>query len=745
MRFTTRALILTAASAYVALGVLRFGLRHLPSQQAEYSVVLAGGFVPHSGGSVGSTRDLRYWSLEAGQAGSVSIGPFPAPEHLHFAVRSGAGDQPPEVFLQLEVTKDRLPVAWVARKEGWSTVDMELPLGWRGWRITLNAVSGPEPRRGDFMLSQPFGWDTGGPQDYGFLESLAAFLANGLLFGTLYVVAAQALAERRWVEPFWVPLCSSAVLGGAAYLVFWAFFASPVAGAAASAALFCTAGVVGIRRDRLIGSQDREWVFVAGLAALLGAFYLSVLYRFPAERDFYQLAANRFLVGMTGDNRLPFDFANHLFHGERPKELGAGWLSSDRPPLQEGWQLIAWPFTRAMGIPSDTASATAAVWLQLLWVFSFYGLVRAAGTSPVRAASWAAAAGLSGFFLVNTLFTWPKLCAGAYAGGAYGMWCMGPPRTSLVRRMAGGLFAALALLCHGGAAFSLLPLAAWAAWRVRKGEVYPWAAVGLALLLALAPWAAYQRYFAPPGNRLLKWHLAGQHEADARPFLRSLADAYGKLSWRQILAAKELNLSSQVSGGWFQALDWSSGGIPDRRDNEFYHTGRALGAWCLGFGFAAALGVSAWRRGTPGRVRPLGGLILWVAASMAIWCLLLYDGAIVHQGSYAVLIGAFAACALALDAAGKAWLGVMAVIQGYIFLATWWPASAVVMGRESVPAVAAVLLSAGACVFWLGWHRRRFSSSNAAIDFERKLARDRRPSVPTAQTEAREGVTIDGG
>ena len=709
LQLTTRTLVLIAAAGAASLGLVRFGLKQLPSQQARYSSAVVGGFSEHTDRSISPGQNLVCWSLDSGRYGTVTIGPFPAPDHIRFAVRGPAGGKGADVFLELEVTKDRIPVVAVSDGKGWKMVDVELPLGWRGWRITLNASSTSANKGGDIGISQPFGWGTGGLQEFGLVDSFIAWLANGLLYGAIFVLVAHWLAQRNLVEPFWVPLASAGALGLAAYVVFWGYFASPTAGKATSIGLMCAALGFGIMRNSPINGKDREWVFVTVLAVIIGAFYLAVLELFPAERDFYQLASNRFLVGLPGDNRLPFDFANDLYHGIRPKELGAGWLSSDRPPLQEGWQLIAWPITQALGFSSNNSSATSAVWFQLLWVLSLYGLLRSSGLGPVRAVSWTAVASLNGFFLLNTLFTWPKLCAGAYACGAYGMWLMAPQPTTTARKTVGGVFAALALLCHGGVAFSLIPLVFWAGWRLCRGEVRPWAAVALVILLALAPWIAYQRYFAPPGDRLLKWHLAGQHEVGTEPLLQTISNSYRRLSWGQIAAAKEANLAFQFGGDWSRSIGASSGGVSDRRADEFYHVGRAIGIWSLSFFLLAVTGLRASGRRRLATVPCLWGLLFWIAASMTLWCLLLYDGAMVHQGSYALMIAIFAFCALGMDAAGRYWLGLIAAVQSYGFFTTWWQGNALITGRESVSAVALALLACAAFGLWLRWAGSRFA------------------------------------
>jgi hypothetical protein len=94
---------------------------------------------------------------------------------------------------------------------------------------------------------------------------------------------------------------------------------------------------------------------------------------------------------------------------------------------------------------------------------------------------------------------------------------------------------------------------------------------------------------------------------------------------------------------------------------------------------------------------------------MTLWCLLLYDGAMVHQGSYALMIAIFAFCALGMDAAGRYWLGLIAAVQSYGFFTTWWQGNALITGRESVSAVALALLACAAFGLWLRWAGSRFA------------------------------------
>jgi hypothetical protein len=76
------------------------------------------------------------------------------------------------------------------------------------------------------------------------------------------------------------------------------------------------------------------------LMLAVGAFYLALLHLYPTQHDFYTLAANRYREAMPSDNELPHATAERLFTAESLRNPNDEWLSSDRPPLQAGWELI---------------------------------------------------------------------------------------------------------------------------------------------------------------------------------------------------------------------------------------------------------------------------------------------------------------------------------------------------------------------------------------------------------------------
>src|SRR4051812_29135723 len=103
-------------------------------------------------------------------------------------------------------------------------------------------------------------------------------------------------------------------------------------------------------------------------------------------------------------------------------------------------------------------------------------------------------------------------------------------------------------------------------------------AAGVFLLFAL-PGLGYQKLYDPPANLLIKEHLAGVDERDARSAWTAIRDSYRAAEWPLTLSRKKMNFVSQFEGNWRRMFDFSGTGAAARRSDEFFHTARAL-AWC---------------------------------------------------------------------------------------------------------------------------------------------------------------------
>ncbi len=662
---------------------------------------------------------VRRWGSWAGNdtnTGAVTLGPFLAPAELRFAVTGYPNQAGNEITLANIATGERLPIKVSSDMgERWRIIVFPVPANWVGKAITLSAHDRTTGLAGWLGISEPLrgGYGTG-PELF---EALTAWAISGLVLGLMWFAVLRHVYRPDWMEPYWAPLFAAGIVAVVGYVAFWVYFASPTWGKIFSCSAMAMGVAGALRRPRADLDLGADVKAVSWLIFVVGLCYLGLLYLFYSSLDFDSLAANRFRDGLPGDNTLPRNIAHALFQGEPLRSPDADWLSSDRPPLQSGWLLLTRPLTLGLGLDERSASGTAAIWLQSIWVFAVFGLWRALGLARHRAVAWVALLACTGFLAQNTVFTWPKLSAAAFACGAFALWmwprgravestgeasvnCLasGSEKTNTDNNsemhsdgerfgrgaspaaiVSGALFAGLAWLSHGGVAFSFLPLVPWLAWKYRRGSWRAWAlAAGVFAVLA-APWLAYQKFYDPPGNRLFKWHLAGVIPKDARGTWQTIRESYAALSGRELVERKRANLATLVSGDWSWWHDFSTASAGRRRSDEFFLTARALTWWLLG---VVALPFVVMR----GRLRETWrahlALVAWALATLLGWCLLMFTPGttVIHQGSYAVMLVLFVLLSLWLEWASPRLIGVVAVLQLGSFVSTWVIANAVVNG-----------------------------------------------------------------
>ncbi len=692
--------------------------RHLTPAHSAVVIAAAGSFQPdgwYPGEPFAGAKGVRAWGSWSGadeNMGTLAIGPFPAPRILRFGLSGYPTNPGNRLEVELVGTPERRVVEHEPVGERWRVVDFELPAQWAGQPIRLLATDSARGLGGWLAVSEPIRGGRGDGNN-GLLESFAAWSINGLLLALLFSTGARWLLAQELLPPCWIPLGAGAWVAIAGYVAFWAYFANALLGTVFSWTVLAVALVLTLTDRRPPASPagsaaTAEITTVVRLCFIIGGFYLALLHLFPSSHDYYTLAANRFRDSLPGDNTIPHAFAERLFGSAPVKNLADEWLSSDRPPLQSGWQLLTWPASKALGLDRRSASGTSAVWFQLLWVAAAYGLLRTFRLSPARAAGWVAVLALGGFFLQNTTYTWPKLSAGAFACGAFAALVLpGPGTRPRVNAAWAALFGGLAWLSHGGVAFSFLALLPWIGWRVARGEWRAWRPAVVLFAGLVLPWFAYQRFYDPPANRLLKWHLGGQADLDPRGTWETIRANYQKAGWHEAWANKAANFHGQIFGDWRRLVDVSAETRVGRRDHEFFHTLRALTWWPV----LAVLAVVLTRRSRINEVRDLATLGGWLLLTIVIWCLLMFGAyqAAIHQGSYAMMIGLFVFFSVLLERTGRGWLVAVAGLQAITLGTTWAVANPAIHGPATgLPVV--IVATAG-----LAWFVYRAFAGSALV------------------------------
>ncbi len=464
-----------------------------------------------------------------------------------------------------------------------------------------------------------------------------------------------------------------AAIAAAGYLSFWAWFFSPLAGRILSCALPLAALLYLLFSLRKLDARARQllkaMLLPLGFSMSAALMILAAGFLYGGWNTPLRTEALRFTSPLPGDNGGPYLLARYLERGYVPKPILGDWHSSDRPPLQTGVVLAAFY------LRSERSYAVLGACLQSLCLFALWMSLSAFAVERRVAKLVLATCLFSGFFFINAFYVWPKLLAAAYTIGFITMLASKTLRAilrekPLIALLAGALLA-FGLLAHAGSIFALLGFAcAMLILRIRL----PWKTIGILVAAAFClylPWFLYQKLFDPPGDRLLKWHLAGVIPVDQRSFLTSLADAYQAIPPKQILDNKIKNFDLATrslptyAGSLMSILSHLPGRTPagaalvfnrtrEVRDETFYRFAPNLGFLALGLP-ALLIGLGKRKRSIQWKLS--AAIWLFAALSFAGWCLLLFGPAqtSVHQGSYVVVLAVYAASVLSLWSI-KPWL-----------------------------------------------------------------------------------------
>lgn len=415
------------------------------------------------------------------------------------------------------------------------------------------------------------------------------------------------------------------------YAAFWIYFVSKLAGQIFSYAVLIASLITivaayrGKRRLELRSPGD----FVVPLAYVycLGVFYLSLLYLFVSPMQAGADVANvRFFPETrAGDNIIPFIFAERIYDRAPIRPFCCGdWLSSDRPPLQAGIFLTQRPLRVAGN--TGLQYQVLGTMLQCLWVCGVWTFLRALGAGRRHILQTICLLAFSAFLFYNSVYVWPKLLAAAFLLFVFAILARGLLERRPLTRVEIVLSAAsfvLALLAHPGSVFSTPAMVVVLLWKRNLLTMKHAALAVLIVIVAVVPWTLYQKLYDPPGNRLLKMHLAGVMEPDSRSTFQAFRDAYGHLSVGTILKNKWANVET--------AMEVAPSPWPSLRVAEREYIPWAIGL--LNLGWLALFG----RRN---RLPHLAQIIACATVNFLVWCMVLFGPGytVTEHGSYADIL-----------------------------------------------------------------------------------------------------------
>jgi hypothetical protein len=643
-------------------------------------------------------EDANYWEAEPGSgdgSGRLTSIPFETPGWITFTVTGDLTRPENDVYLRLIDEDKRLRINAQTRPH-WRRVTLALPGSWAGKRMEVVLEAGPRGAGNVVGISNPRALSAGTVlvshlRPLALLPicvfSLALFILPGL------PVAAR-LAARGVVTPARIVIVAAIIACFAGYLAFWAYLWRPVAGECVSAVVLVggmALWVADIRSRRTTRSLllSADVGTPLALMVLVALFYVSLWHTVNlwARGEAFQLTPRlRFLEFVLNvDNTIPFVFADRLYTGADPRRILFEWQSSDRPPLQAGILLVQYPVGSLIKDPRDWSFVLGCV-LQCLWVPALWEFWQSAGLPRRKAGVALLLVVLTGFALVNSVYSWPKLLAGALTLNAISLALLHGETGKAVpaaRAALWGLAAALGFLAHGGVAFTLLAFGAFLLWPRYYPGLRSLAVAATVFLAMVIPWSLYQSLYDPPGTKLLQEHLAGVTDPQmmSRPVWSNLLDAYRSLTPGEIVTNKRSNVEVLFRASEHPGEDhfpWPPLGQPkpwpvdatSLRRCEFLCFFWAPSLINVGWLAAALL---AWRR--PAVLHPILGITAPAIAllSVVIWALLMFGPGttVTHQGSYATSLFLFASLAAWLTVL-PGWLRyAVLVAQGVLFSWGW--------------------------------------------------------------------------
>lgn len=455
------------------------------------------------------------------------------------------------------------------------------------------------------------------------------------------LAVALLIARRRYLSPVHaviIVVLTNATLG---YIAFWAYFSDRLLGKALSYSTLALSAIAlvpmlrhkaGLRKLVKRIAPPFLYVLVAGVCYICLFFLYSNPVKAGGDVGDWRFSKE----ALPGDNIIPLIFAHKVYDGAPLRPFCCGdWLSSDRPPLQAGVVLLEWPFKLVNAGMQYQLVSTA---LQCFWICGIWCFLKSLKTSEHRMRQVLAFLVVSGFLFYNSVYVWPKLFAAALILFVPAILFDALREKRALSRFEVALAAlsfSLALLAHPGGIFSMFAILLILLFRRSLVTLRATALAVLVIVLFLAPWRAYQKFYDPPGDRLLKMHLAAVPLPDKNSVWYDLREAYTKrFSPSRILLFKWLSLKALIGPHPVAAL--TPGALPPDRAGRDFIWG-AVGI--ANAGWLAAL-ILLLRRSRARAVPHSGLIIAAVILNLLVWCIAILGPGwtITPHSSYADII-----------------------------------------------------------------------------------------------------------
>jgi hypothetical protein len=359
----------------------------------------------------------------------------------------------------------------------------------------------------------------------------------GALFITCLILMSSMVAR---FDQLYGSMVSIIIIGMAGYGAFFIFLFDKNIGIAFSALIIVL--LVYLAIDKKIHIHLNPTACILLPSTIYTLFVITITF-FPFNQleSIASIAESRWL-NLPFDNWLPKILADQVWKGDIHHPMIGDWLSSDRPPLQSGINLIVYPFSC-----SDITYQTISSYLQALFFVPVIALALRWGKGFTI--SLIISIAFSSLSALHTVFVWPKIIAASYTLMFFIACCTDILKDENRKRVLLIAFSIpLAMLSHGGCIFALLGISIVALLKSKKNFVVDILKASPLIVLLYSPWYYYQHNIDPPGDRLLKWHLAGIEAVNDRPFVKTLEESYSSITLSNWFNAKLANFDKIFSG-----------------------------------------------------------------------------------------------------------------------------------------------------------------------------------------------------
>ncbi|QZZ21444.1 hypothetical protein J5X98_02945 [Leptothermofonsia sichuanensis E412] len=617
------------------------------------------------------------WGSESANQGKLVSPSFKAPPILSLYVAGWPNVPGNRLYLEQVDTGEQQDLKIGNIGGRWEEIQWWLPRSWQGQPVRLVAIDGNADAAGWMGVSSPIQTSLShflGSQVKR-LDMVPLYTLQFALFLVVGLVPAIVLVQHWCLHPALILMLTITVSALVGYLNFWVYFFNHIAGAVFSVMVLLLSIGQTVRLSRREGFKrialSVDLGFPVALMFLVGLLYTTVLYSIHPGEAPDTLPQLRFFPIFPPDNLLPKIFADRLYEGVDPRPLLGEWLSSDRPPLQTGMVLLQYPLIKLLGVQGGLGYQLLSTIAQCSWVAALWCLCRILGCTGWQIAIVNTFAIVSSLFFFHSIYVWPKLIAGSLVVFGFVLLVQSvfeTRRPTTVEIILATTATGLGMLAHGGVVFAIPAIALMVLLRPRCfPHIQQIVLSCLIFAILLAPWGAYQKLYEPPGNRLVKWHIAGVVEIDPRPTGQAIMESYQSLSLTQIAANKWENVKTILGS-------LPRPGEPPAvvREHEFFSFIRSLGVLNLGWVLLPIFfrskrfhcGVERKHIGTLFAVG-VGGLVFWIFA--------MFGPATtgVQSASFATIMILFTGLAVLLTGLPRRVVYGLLAFQGAVFKFNW--------------------------------------------------------------------------